>query len=157
MNKMKNAYQGMDFDWYTIDNENRIAFFASGGGLLPESILGLEKEDYLEVIAYMRGLREIPGIEIIINPDLDELIGFESLEEKARYLESYILMAKKGLIAFDKTMVMYEFDHNYHLVATPSVQLSIEALSEDVKKVISLTKFTSGFSALRSINSENIG
>ena len=63
---------GFDLDWFFTDNKY-IAFAASVGGLLPESI-SKATGNYELLSAYFRGLPEIS--EISINKDVSQIIGF---------------------------------------------------------------------------------
>ncbi|WP_042722328.1 hypothetical protein [Flavobacterium sp. B17] len=120
--------QSLDIDWFFTDN-NEIAFVASAGGKLPETIAELGEENGI-LSSYFRNLPEIS--EIIINPQLKDIIP----NANESYLSDFINMAKKGIYAFDKTVLNNFLDSNYHLVASPKVPLKLKDLSPDIKEVI---------------------
>ncbi|MGE8431846.1 hypothetical protein [Chryseobacterium joostei] len=125
--------QNLDIDWFFTDN-NEIAFVASAGGKLPETIAKLGVENGV-LSSYFKGLPEIS--EIIINPQLKDIIP----DVNEAYLSDFINMAKKGIYAFDKTVLNNFFDSNYHLVVNPKTPLKLEDLSSDILEIILKTQF----------------
>ena len=124
--------QNLDIDWFFTDN-NEIAFVASAGGKLPETIANLEDQNGI-LSSYFRNLPEMS--EIIINPHLKDIIP----DANEAYLSDFINMAKKGVYAFDKTVLNNFFDSNYHLVANPKTPLKLEDLSPDILEIILKTQ-----------------
>jgi len=124
--------QNLDIDWFFTDN-NEIAFVASAGGKLPTTIanLGVGNGD---LSSYFRSLPEIS--EIIINPQLKDIIP----DANEAYLSDFINMAKKGIYAFDKTILNNFFDSNYHLVVNPKTPLKLENLSSEILEIILKTR-----------------
>ncbi|MCJ7933577.1 MAG: hypothetical protein MUW56_08040 [Chryseobacterium sp.] len=110
----------LDIDWFFTDGIY-VSFMASGGGKLPDSVIK-SKENHELLVNYFRNLPEIS--DVMINPELDGLlikIFGSGVDE--RYLEDYVLMAKKGLYSFDKTIPNNFLDPYYHLVASPKKPL----------------------------------
>ncbi|SEN27244.1 hypothetical protein SAMN04488505_109118 [Chitinophaga rupis] len=136
----------MDIDWFAIDVDQNIALFASGGGILPATILELEEAIYHEVIKFMRALPEIADNNIWINQNIDVIKSLQTVEQRNRYLEDYVFMAKKGLIVFDKTVLMAEMDYKYHLVALPAIKLDYQDLPESILNIVSRTRSQSSLS-----------
>lgn len=125
---------GLDIDWF-FTNDKYIAFAASAGGRLPESI-SKASENYELLSAYFKNLPEIS--EISINKDLSKIIGFEADE---RYLEDFVLMAKRGLFSFDKS-IPNNFDHSlYHLVAKPLTPLTFYQVPNEIGNILSRSRY----------------
>lgn len=124
--------QTLDIDWFFTDNEN-IAFVASAGGKLPDTIANLDMDHQLSV--YFRNLPEVS--EVIINPELETIL--QKVDDN--YLSDFVGIAKKGLYAFDKTVLNNFSDPYYHLVASPKNPLILEDLPEGIKNIIKKTKY----------------
>ena len=136
--------QSLDIDWFFTGN-NEIAFVASAGGKLPETIAELgEKNGILS--SYFRNLPEIS--DVIINPELKSILP----DVNETYLSDFINMAKKGIYAFDKTVLNNFLDSNYHLVASPKNPLKLKDLSPDVIEVILKAQFTNELKDMKQIN-----
>jgi len=112
----------LDIDWFFTDGHN-IGFVASGGGKLPEAI-SKSNEDIEEMALYFRGLPITT--DPIVNPKLNEVMSGRAVND--RYLLDFIDMAKKGLYAFDKSILNNFFDGNYHLVARPVRPMKLNEL-----------------------------
>ncbi|MEC3874461.1 hypothetical protein [Chryseobacterium salviniae] len=138
--------QSLDIDWFFTDN-NEIAFVASAGGKLPNSISKIGDENR-KLSSYFRSLPEIS--EVIINPQLKNIIP--NLNES--YLSDFVIMAKKGIYSFDKTTLNNFLDSNYHLVASPKIALKIKDLSPDIMAIILKTCLLSN--ELKKIDQINI-
>jgi len=94
----------------------------------------------------MRALPEIADNNIWINPNIDVIKSLQTVEQRNRYLEDYVFMAKKGLIVFDKTVLMAETDYEYHLVALPAIKLDYQDLPESIFNIVSRTRSQSSLS-----------
>ncbi|MCX8523607.1 hypothetical protein OF897_06695 [Chryseobacterium formosus] len=53
-------------------------------------------------------------------------------------------MTKKGLYSFDKTCVNNYFDSNYHLVASPSMPLTLKDLPKDIFEILIKATYAEG-------------
>jgi hypothetical protein len=140
--------QTLDIDWFFTDNEE-IAFVASGGGKLPKSIAESNTHDLL--VSYFRNLPE--KSEIVINVGLVKILNVP-IEEK--YLSDFVLMAKKGMYAFDKTVLDNFSEPNYHLVAKPLQPIKVNDLPPEIFKIISLSKYEKQLKTTLNINSFEI-
>ncbi|BFM45387.1 hypothetical protein CFS9_40280 [Flavobacterium sp. CFS9] len=140
--------QSLDIDWFFSD-ANNIAFVASGGGKLPKSIE--KSKNYEILVLYFRNLPDIS--EIKLNEDLDKILKSKPDE---RYLNDFITMARKGLYAFDKTVLNNFKDTNYHLVAFPVKPLSFSDLSQEIKSKLKETIINQKLYEIVNINSLEI-
>mgnify|MGYP001610185964 CR=1 FL=1 len=84
--------QYLDIDWFFSD-ENNLAFVASGGGKLPKSVE--ECEDYGLLVSYFRNLPDTSDVKL--NDNLHKILKSEPDE---RYLNDFIIMARKGFYTF---------------------------------------------------------
>ena len=125
---------GFDIDWFFTDNKY-IAFAASAGGLLPESI-SKATGNYELLSAYFRGLPEIS--EISINKDVSQIIGSEADEP---YLRDFVFMTKRGLFSFDKTMPNKFYNTRYHLVAKPLTPLTLDKIPSEVVDILLKSRY----------------
>lgn len=149
MNYSNETFCGEDIDWFSIDIENKIAFFASGGGAVPCSI---DTEGNELLSHYFRSLPEIEDNEIIISPGLGNFRKFDSPMQMERYLEDFIFMAKRGLYAYDKTELGILLDPLYHLVVAPGIKLCSHDFPEDVYIQIRKTEYSGTFKDTLAIN-----
>lgn len=117
-------HEGLDLDWYALDLSNKIVRFASAGGRIPVSIKDIEEQVLLN--DYFRSLPDISN-ELRIN------LVFPDEES---YLRDFKLIAKKGLICFDKTDVSRSWDNKYHKVCSPLRYLMVQDLPAHVQKVL---------------------
>lgn len=127
--------QTLDIDWFFLNQDN-IAFVASGGGKLPNSVAQLhEKIGFIS--SFFRTLPEIA--DIVLNDEL-EVIKKGIVNEA--YLRDFIYMAKRGLYAFDKTHLNNFANVEYHLVARPLEPLKINQLPTEIITFISNTLYS---------------
>lgn len=140
--------QSLDIDWFFTDGKH-VAFVASGGGKLPKSIA--ESSDYNLLSSYFRNLPEKSEIEI--NVSLSEILKMVPDE---RYLADYVLMTKKGLYSFDKTILNNFLDPNYHLVAQPISPLKIIDLPKEVFEILIKSKYDKNLTSISNFNSFEI-
>lgn len=131
----------LDIDWFAVDADGYIIHFASGGGELPNSVAE-SKEDTQKVAKYFRSYTDLGG-NVSISPYLDEVVKFSNQKERNRYLNDFILMSKKGLYSFDKSVPSDFLDKNYHLVAIPDNCLKLNDLPSGIASIIAKTKINS--------------
>lgn len=136
--------QSLDIDWFFTDN-NEIAFVASAGGKLPEAIAKLEEENEI-LSSFFRNLPEIS--DVIISPELKNILP----DVNDTYLSDFINMAKKGIYAFDKTVLNNFLNSNYHLVAIPTIPLKLKDLSPDIIEAILKVKSNKKLKDLKQID-----
>lgn len=149
MNYSNDTFCGEDIDWFSIDIEDKIAFFASGGGAVPCSI---DPKGNELLSHYFRTLPEIKDNELFISPRLGDFRKFDSNLQKERYLEDFIFMAKRGMYAYDKTELGNFLDPLYHLVVAPSIKLSSHDLPEEIYDKLRETKCSGTFKDALAIN-----
>ncbi len=138
--------QTLDIDWFFIADQN-IAFVASGGGKLPQSVAkSLEKNKMLA--SFFRSLPVIS--EIIISPDLNKVVMTPINDQ---YLADFVDMAKKGLFSFDKTVLNDFSESHYHLVAKPVNPLKFNQLPIEIKEAISESRYHENIEAILDVNS----
>jgi len=124
----------LDISWFFTNGEF-IAFAASAGGKLPDSVA--KSKGNLEIL--FEYFDDLPyESDVIVNPNLRNIIKSKVTEE---YLGNYDNMGRKGLFAFDKTKVNSFTDPNYHLVISPVVPLTIHDLPEEIAKILLETKY----------------
>ncbi|WP_395073934.1 hypothetical protein [Flavobacterium sp.] len=134
--------QTLDIDWFFL-NKKHICFVASGGGKLPLSIAE-SSLDNATLVTYFRNLDD--ECDIIINPNLDENLSNE------KYLSDFIHMSKKGLYAFDKTILNDFSDTNYHLVTTPLIPLTLNELPENIQDILRKTNYIENLDNINNID-----
>lgn len=125
--------QILDIDWFFTDGK-KIAFVASAGGKLPNSIAGLGDENSL-LSSYFRNLPEIS--DVIINPQLEEIL--QNID--TAYLSDFVYMSRKGFYSFDKTRLNDFLDTHYHLVAKPSNPLNLSSLPKEILETLLKTRY----------------
>ena len=114
--KLPNIYvESRDIDWFAIINGKYI-HVASAGGHLPKQINNRKK-----LRDEQAAVHKLPFIyerdEIIVNEEL--LRKEKHIEDMEAYLESFVCMATKGFISFDRTNIVDHTDSMYHIVCYP--------------------------------------
>lgn len=143
----ENEQQGLDIDWFFTNNEE-VAFVASGGGRLPQSIAKSAENNKL-LASFFRGLPITSAVEI--NPDLNKVIT-TIIDD--RYLADFIYMAKKGLFSFDKTVLNSFLESRYHLVAKPVSPLKFSKLPSEIRDILIASKYDGNIDSI--IDSQTI-
>lgn len=141
--------QTLDIDWFLTDGKY-IRFMASGGGKLPDSVA---KSSYNneKLVSYFRNLPEIS--DFVVNSKLDALLIEKfGTGVNERYLEDYVLMTKKGLYSFDKTVPCNFLDPYYHLVASPVIPLIISDLPKEILEILMETQCSAEMNAIIDIS-----
>ena len=137
--------QTSDIDWFFVAEET-IAFVASGGGRLPESVAKSNEQNEL-LSTFFRSLPETS--EVIINPDLSKIVT-KSIDDQ--YLSDFIFMAKRGLFSFDKTVLNNFSNLHYHLVAEPVNPLTFYQLPIEIREIIIESKFNGNMELTIDVN-----
>lgn len=140
----------LDIDWFFTDNIS-IAFVASAGGKLPVSV-AKSKINIEKLTNYFRSLPIISDVEI--NDHL--LKTFKNEEMRQKYFADFILMAKKGLYAFDKITLNDFSDSKYQLVVKPKRLLNISDIPNDILSILNQTKFEQNLNNANIIDVMNI-
>lgn len=127
--KYDNVYQAThDIDWFCRIG-NQFVHCASNGGRLPEKVNDREMNGRNQEI--VAGLKDVVSSDqVIINRGYvyERLGKNESPEAFGRYVSSFVSMAKKGFLSFDRV----EGEDIYRWVAKPNsaIMLDIATLPE---------------------------
>ena len=106
-----------DIDWFCIIGDV-FCHVASAGGLIPNIINDREKLRSLQKRVFDSDFI-FDEEEIVVNEDfLDQHFGDDKEARKA-YMLSFMSMARKGFVSFDRTNVMDLNDQTYHIVCYP--------------------------------------
>lgn len=130
----ENEQQVLDIDWFFTNNED-VAFVASGGGRLPQSVAQSAENNKL-LVSFFRGLPITS--EVVINPELNKVIA-NIVDE--RYLADFVSLTQKGLFSFDKTVLNSFLESQYHLVAKPVSPLKFSQLPSEIRRILVMTKY----------------
>ena len=117
-----------DIDWFCKIG-NTAMHFASDGGELPEKVNDREKLRAIQhAVAMLEDVLGDEGIEINGKYVWNILGSNDSQESFNHYVESFVAMARKGFVSFDR---MSE-DDEYMWIAKPtvSVEVNIQGLPE---------------------------
>lgn len=116
-----------DLDWFAAVQDGLLGHFATGGqGFVPDAIKKSISQ-YEEIYGYFHS--EIGEMRIeIVESNLPE---FDSDVHRARYLQSFIEMARKGLFSFDVSE-----KGGYKLIARPEQGKKYDDLPEGVRNII---------------------
>ena len=99
----KTYQQTHDIDWFCKIG-NTAMHFASNGGLLPKKVNNREVNSHIQhVVAAMEDVVSETD-QILVNSRYvyERLDANESRESYERYIESFVAMAKKGFVSFDR-------------------------------------------------------
>lgn len=116
--KYKEAYiYSKDIDWFCIIGDV-FCHIASAGGMIPNVVNDREKLRNLQKRVFEADYI-FDEEDIVVNRDfLNQQFG-NNIEEQSDYLASFISMARKGFVSFDRTNVMDLTDQTYHIVCYP--------------------------------------
>ncbi|MHA7845173.1 hypothetical protein [Serratia sp. D1N4] len=117
-----------DLDWFSSYGDGSLAHFATGGSCAIPGKVRDSIDNYEIIYDYFNSLGVVSDIEIVEN----NLPSFITEEQRARYLQSFINMAAKGLFSYD----IRREDGSYRLIARPKFRLTYEQLPEEVKNII---------------------
>lgn len=131
--KYDDAYiYSKDIDWFCIIGDV-FCHVASAGGMIPDSINDREK---------LRGLQKrvfdsdfiFDEEDIVVNEVfLNQHFGNDE-EARMAYMLSFMSMARKGFVSFDRTNVMDLNDQTYHIVCYPKNPIKLRGF-QDLCKV----------------------
>lgn len=94
---------------------------ATAGGVLPERVAEFDIQFDQNAILFTKFERQY---NYRLNPNLNEIVYFESAFNRELYIEDFIDKARKGFFTFDKSDINAPFDKFYHLVAYPLPNIS---------------------------------
>lgn len=127
--KYDDAYlYSKDIDWFCIIGDV-FCHVASAGGMIPDSINDREK---------LRGLQKrvfdsdfiFDEEDIVVNEVfLNQHFG-DDKEARIAYMLSFMSMARKGFVSFDRTNVMDLNDQTYHIVCYPKNPIRLQGFQD---------------------------
>lgn len=121
-----------DIDWFCIIGDV-FCHVASAGGLIPIIINDREKQRSLQKRVFDSDFI-FDEEEIVVNEDfLDQHFG-DDKEARIAYMLSFMSMARKGFVSFDRTNVMDLNDQTYHIVCYPKNPIRLQGF-QDLCKV----------------------
>ena len=121
-----------DIDWFCIIGDV-FCHVASAGGLIPNIINDREKLRSLQKRVFDSDFI-FDEEEIVVNEAfLDQQFGDDE-EARMAYLHTFMSMARKGFVSFDRTNVMDLSDQMYHIVCYPKNPIRLQGL-QDLCKV----------------------
>lgn len=132
MNEYTSEYlQSHDIDWFYVVNGIPI-HFASAGGIIPS-----KANDRKNLRWVQRKVNKLPDIldakDIQINPNLDE--QFHDKKALNEYLCSFLNMAKKGFVSYDRKDIMDVNSVVYTFVCGPKNYLAENSVLEVLESV----------------------
>lgn len=118
----KKYQQTHDIDWFCRIG-NTAMHFASNGGMLPIKVNNREVNSRIQhIVALMEDVvTDLNQISVNSQYVYERLGKNESLEAYKRYIESFVAMARKGFISFDR---MQDSDI-YVWIAKPIVSVDV--------------------------------
>ena len=136
-------------EWYAVDEAGQVGYFTTDPGRVPGSICS-SFEDAQLVRNYFHDMADnISESEMLWDNILKDLND----HQKERYAESPSGMAKKGLFCFDDTFGYGTF---CILIAMPTKSISLNDIPEDIKAILSRTKFKINFDNIKRISNEDV-
>jgi hypothetical protein len=129
-----------DWDWFAVDQEGRLAHFASGGYRnLPKTVRS-SKEDLDLLLEYFSGL------EVRVRPLVEQHFNEKVAPDGAQLdWSSFIEMAGRGLYSYDTEMTPGATG-NYLLVVRPPMPLTLGQLPPDIQSILRRTTLAVDFS-----------
>lgn len=131
--KYDDAYiYSKDIDWFCIIGDV-FCHVASAGGMIPDVINDREKLRDLQKRVFDSDFI-FQEEDIVVNEVfLDQHFGDDKEARKA-YMLSFMSMARKGFVSFDRTNVMDLNDQTYHIVCYPKNPIRLQGF-QDLCKV----------------------
>lgn len=121
--KYEESYQlTHDIDWFCRIGDTAM-HFASNGGLLPKKVNNREANRQIQHDVAMLDAMITNAEQIEINIDyVNERLG-ENVNPEAfkRYVESFVAMAKKGFVSFDRMLD----EDGYIWIAKPTIDVAV--------------------------------
>ena len=131
--KYDEAYiHSKDIDWFCIIGDV-FCHVASAGGIIPDIINDREKLRSLQKRVFDSNFI-FDEEDIVVNePFLNQHFGNDE-EARAAYLHSFMNMARKGFVSFDRTNIINLNDQTYHIVCYPKNPIRLQEF-HDICKV----------------------
>lgn len=120
MKYRKEYLKTRDIDWFCNIN-NVWIHVASAGGNLPDIVNDSTKNrDIQFLVAQLPDIHNIEDINVNEKNLAQRFSQVENIEEaRNNYLLTFVAMAKKGFVSFDRTNLSEQEDNHYHIVAWP--------------------------------------
>lgn len=145
----------LDLDWFCVDDNDNIGHFATGGrGFLPPSVKASKSN--LDVLTEFFLTHLSPngvGKESLC---LTSHLQFESDEQKARCLYSFLQMGAKGLYSFDCVVVPFR-PCDYFKIIEPSVPVVAQELPSEIQRILNMTRYVGKFCSANLIKVVEVG
>jgi hypothetical protein len=136
MSEIESQLEGVDLDWYGLDENNQIGHFASGTvGALPP-YLSANIHDRALIHGYFTEVR-IPCSEAKVDPDALVRGGASNRDAAGKdwFLGSFVEMARCGTFSYD--CFLYDPPPTgYFRVASPTVPLKLSEVPDAVRAVL---------------------
>lgn len=133
--------EGMDLDWFAVDAAGHLVHLASGGGVLPASVVS-SAENLARLQDYFKGL---PALSTSVELRL-------ASSASAGDLSSFLYYVSRGLFSFDRTELNNYIDPAYHLIARPPRALMLADVPPDIAALVSQTRLPFSVAALSSLS-----
>lgn len=130
-----------DINCFLLDGDHTLIHVASAGGKLPKLI---EKNDRKNR-DFQREIRTFqPQYDVEINPSLQQILSSSENSQLniEMYLRDFKLMARRGFYSFDKTHISNFDDEHYHLVAWPTIEITLSTKLGHVMEKLIRNKLT---------------
>ncbi|WP_178115373.1 MULTISPECIES: hypothetical protein [unclassified Pseudomonas] len=115
-----------DLDWFAVFNDGLLAHFATGGrGVVPEMIRE-SISNYEMAYDYFYSLSDSCEYEVVE----ENVPVFNTEAQRDRYVQSFAIMARKGLFSYDIC------DFGYKLIALPKKGRKSSELPLGIKEVL---------------------
>lgn len=130
--KYDEAYiHSKDIDWFCIIGDV-FCHVATAGCMIPDVINDREKLRSLQKRVFDSDFI-FDEEDIVVNePFLNQHFGNDE-ESRAAYLHSFMGMARKGFVSFDRTNVMDLNDQTYHIVCYPKNPIRLQGFYDICK------------------------
>jgi len=135
-------YSSFDINWFLTNEEGFIVCFASSGGMIPKLVL--KYYDDLEVIE--RYLFSLPSVsKTIFNPFFEEIYLGQSKKVIENIKRESSFWSNRGLVFFDKSLVNYPDNSDYHLLSYPENPILFYSLPIDIQRRLNKIRVSYSF------------
>ena len=138
----REAFDGFEFDWFAVDASGHVGHFSTAGyGPVPLPVLerlDVGKEGDLWSL----------GERLLVLPTIGSATGHAS-----GHIDDWLALARRGLYGFD----WKHWSGPYLRRATPDVPIKVEAIPDDLQRLVRLVEFPRvTFAEMKSIRPEDL-